>query len=177
MLGLPSAPRPCPPSMLPIMLPRPASLNMPCMLLGPISPPIKPPIIRGMPPELPGTSLMISKPGSSPAFVLRSLERNRRSVDEEASSCLQGCHWIYPINICVFWLLCFFFFQSRTRYGLNSKIQSFDILPEIAHLPPHIFFAVTVDKGIPFGVPGYFSIEQSVALWKLQKVCGHIIYP
>ena len=70
-----------------------------------------------------------------------------------------------------------FFLQSRTRYGLYSKIQSFDILPEIAHLPPHIFFAVTVDKGIPFGVPGYFSIEQSVALWQLQKVCGHIIYP
>ena len=78
MLGLPSAPSPCPPSMLPIMLPRPASLNMPCMLLGPIRPPISPPIIRGMP-ELPGTSLMISKPGSSPALVLRSLERNRRS--------------------------------------------------------------------------------------------------
>ena len=78
MLGLLSAPSPCPPSMLPIMLPRPASLNMPCMLLGPIRPPISPPIIRGMP-ELPGTSLMISKPGSSPALVLRSLERNRRS--------------------------------------------------------------------------------------------------
>ena len=77
MLGLPSAPRPCPPSMPPIMPPRPASLNMPCMLLGAIRPPIKPPIILGIPPELPGTSLMISNPGSSPALVLRSLERDK----------------------------------------------------------------------------------------------------
>ena len=68
-------------------------------------------------------------------------------------------------------------FSFSVQNQITDQNPEFRLLPEIAHLPPHIFFAVTVNKGIPFGVPGYFSIEQSVALWQLQKVCGHIIYP
>ena len=114
MLGFPSAPRPWPPSILPIMFPRPASLNMPCMLAGPIKPPIRPPIIRGMPPELPGTSLMISKPGSSPALVFRSLDKNRKSDDAPWSDLnLQGCQQISPYNFCLF--LAILVFQSGSR--------------------------------------------------------------
>ena len=119
MLGLPSALRPCPPSMLPIMLPRPASLNMPCM---PPSPPIMPMFIRGMPPELPGTSLMISKPGSSPALDLRSLERNRRSGDAR-----KQCHICRVANgfVHIIYARSFWFFNPKPDYGPKSRIQSF----------------------------------------------------
>ena len=61
-------------------------------------------------------------------------------------------------------------FGFSVQNQITDQNPEFSLLPEIAHLPPHIFFTVTVDKGIPFGVPGYFSLNNL-------ELCDQIIYP